>query len=97
MTWLMEILKIQIFDKNIAQLTDKSVSGAHTSGGTVKSEIIQKKNLAKALHKPFIKNFHQKEFRIEKPVKRKGDKLYFKWKGYDNSFNSWNGEKDIVI
>ena len=31
----------------------------------------------------------QQEFRIEKVIKRKGDKLYFKWKGYDNSFNSW--------
>ena len=26
----------------------------------------------------------QKEFRIEKVLKRKGDKLYVKWKGYDN-------------
>ena len=29
------------------------------------------------------------EFRIEKVFKRKGDKLYVKWKGYDNRFNSW--------
>ena len=27
---------------------------------------------------------NQKEFRIEKVLKRKGDKLYAKWKGYDN-------------
>ena len=32
---------------------------------------------------------NQQEFRIEKVIKRKGDKLYVKWKGYDNSFNSW--------
>ena len=31
----------------------------------------------------------QKEFRIEKVIRRKGDKLYIKWKGYDDSFNSW--------
>ena len=31
---------------------------------------------------------NQKEFRIEKGLKRKGDKLYVKWTGYDNSFNS---------
>ena len=36
------------------------------------------------------------EFRIEKVIKRKGDKLYVKWKGYDNSFNSWIDKKDIV-
>ena len=31
----------------------------------------------------------QREFRqIDKVLKKKGDKLYVKWKGYDNSFNS---------
>ena len=39
---------------------------------------------------------NQKEFRDEKLVKRKGDKLYVKWKGYDSSFNSWIDKKDIV-
>ena len=39
---------------------------------------------------------NQKEFRIEKALKRKGDKLYVKWKGYENSFNSWINKKDIV-
>ena len=30
----------------------------------------------------------QGEFRIEKVIRRKGDKLYVNWKGYNNSFNS---------
>ena len=38
----------------------------------------------------------QEKFRIEKVIKRKGDKLYVKWKEYDNSFNSWIDKKDIV-
>ena len=29
-------------------------------------------------------------------MKRKGDKLYVKWKSYDSSFNSWINKKDIV-
>ena len=29
-------------------------------------------------------------------MKRKGDKLYVKWKGYDNSFNSWIDKKKLV-
>ena len=37
-----------------------------------------------------------KEFRIEKVIKKEGNKLYDKWKGYDNSFNSWINKKDIV-
>ena len=36
-----------------------------------------------------LKKTNQKEFRIEKVIKKKGDKVYVKWKGYDNSFNSW--------
>ena len=35
---------------------------------------------------------NQKEFRIEEVVKRKGNKLYVKWKRYD-SFNSWIDKK----
>ena len=38
----------------------------------------------------------QKEYEIEKVIKRKDDKLYVKWRGYDNSFNSWIDKKDIV-
>ena len=38
----------------------------------------------------------QEEFRIEKVIKRKDDKIYVKWKGYDNSFNSWIDEKDLI-
>ena len=43
-----------------------------------------------------LQKTNQKEFRIEKILKRKGDKLYVKWKGYDNSFNSWINKKGIV-
>ena len=38
----------------------------------------------------------QKEFRIEKVIKRKGGKSYVKWKGYDNRFNSWIDKKDLI-
>ena len=38
----------------------------------------------------------QKEFRIEQIINRKGDKLFMKWKGYDNSFNSWIDRNDII-
>ena len=39
---------------------------------------------------------NQKEFRIEKVIKKKGDKLYVKWKGYDNSFNSQIDRTDDI-
>ena len=34
-----------------------------------------------------LQKTNQKKFRIEKALKKKGDKLYVKWKGYNNSFN----------
>ena len=43
-----------------------------------------------------LQKTNQKEFRAEKVIKRKGDKLYVKWKGHDNSFNNWTDKKDIV-
>ena len=39
---------------------------------------------------------NQEEFRIEKVIRGKGNKLYVKWKSYDNSFNSWIDKKDII-
>ena len=38
----------------------------------------------------------QEEFRTEKVMKRKGDKIYVKWESYDNSFNSWIDKKDLT-
>ena len=44
-----------------------------------------------------LRKTDQKEFRTEKVINKKRDKLYLKWKGYDNSFNSWINKKDIII
>ena len=43
-----------------------------------------------------LQKSNQKEFRTEKVLKQKGDKLYVKWKGCDNRFNSWIDKKDLV-
>ena len=40
-----------------------------------------------------LQNTNQEEFGIEKVIKRKGDKLYVKWKGHNNLFNSWIEKK----
>ena len=34
-----------------------------------------------------MQKINQKQFRIEKVIKRKSDELYVKWKGDNNSFN----------
>ena len=43
-----------------------------------------------------LQKTNQKEFRIEKVIKRKVNKLYVKWKRYNNSFNSWIDKKDLI-
>ena len=43
-----------------------------------------------------LKKTNKKEFRIEKVIKKKGDKLCIKWKGYETSFNRWIDKKDLV-
>ena len=35
-------------------------------------------------------------FRVEKVIKRKDDKLYVKWKGYDDLFNRWIDKKVLL-
>ena len=47
-------------------------------------------------YKKELQKTNQKEFRIYKVIRRKGDKLFVKWRGYDNSFNSWINKKEIV-
>ena len=46
--------------------------------------LIVKKLLKRSMKKELQKT-NQEEFRIEKVIKKTGNKLYVKWKGYDNS------------
>ena len=43
-----------------------------------------------------LQKTNQKEFRIEKVIKKKGNKLYVKYKVYYNSFNSWIDKNDLT-
>ena len=54
------------------------------------------KKLLEVSMKKNCKKTSQKEIRIEKTLKIKGDKLYVKWKRYDNRFDSWIDKKDLV-
>ena len=47
-------------------------------------------------YKKELQKANQQKFGIEKVFKRKWNKLYVKWKGYDNSFNSWVDKKDVI-
>ena len=52
--------------------------------------------IAGSFYEKELQKTNQKEFRIEKVIKNKGDKLYVKRKGYNNPFNSWVDKKDLL-
>ena len=60
----------------------------------VVSDLNGEKTIGSFYEKEFQKT-SQEKFRIEKVLKRKGNKFYVRWKGYDNSFNSWINKKDL--
>ena len=80
--WIEEIFVITKI-KNTVPWTDviRDLNGKEIVGSFFEKEL-QKTN--------------QKEFRINKVIKRKGNKLYVKWKGYNNSFNSWIDKMDLI-
>ena len=52
--------------------------------------------IVRTFYEKELQKTNQKEFRVEKVIKKKSNKLYVKWKGYNSSFNSWIDKKDIV-
>ena len=53
---------------------------------------LQGEEIVGTFYEKELQKTNQKEFKVEKVIKRKYDKLYVKWKGYDSSFNSCNIE-----
>ena len=79
--WFEEVFIVSKIKNTVPQTYVNDLNGEKITGSFYKKEL-QKSN--------------QKEFRIEKMLKRKGDKLYVKWKGQDNPFNSWIDKEDLV-
>ena len=44
-----------------------------------------------------LQKTNQKEFRIEKVIKKNGNKFYVKFKGHNNSFNTWIDKKEEIL
>ena len=54
---------------------------------------LNREEIAGKIYEIDLQKPNQKEFRVEKVIKRNYDKLYVKWKSYDDSFNSWIDKK----
>ena len=57
--------------------------------GVMLLAILIAKKLFEIFYEKKLQKTNRKEFRGEKGIKRKVDKLYIKWKGYNTSFNCW--------
>ena len=57
---------------------------------------LKREEIVGTFFKKELQKTNQKDFRVEKLIKRKDDKLYLKWKGYGSSFHSWIDKKRKV-
>ena len=58
--------------------------------------ILTMKELLERFTKNNFTETNREKFKIRETIKRKGKKLYVKWKGYDNSLNSWIDKTDVI-
>ena len=58
--------------------------------------ILTMKKLLERFTKNNFTETNREKFKIRETIKRKGKKLYVKWKGYDNSLNSWIDKTDVI-
>ena len=68
----------------------------NTVSWTYVTSNLKDEEIVEIFYKEELQESNQKEFRVEKVTKKKDDKLFVKWKGYDSSFNSWIDNKDIT-
>ena len=64
---------------------------------TYATSYINGEETVRTFYEKELQKTNQKEFKVGKVIKWKGHKLYVKWKGYNNSFNSWIDKKDLVL
>ena len=58
--------------------------------------ILKGEEITGTFYEKKLQKTNKQAFRIEKVIKKKGDKLYVRWKGYNSSFNSWIDKKDLI-
>ena len=57
---------------------------------------LNEKKIVQTFYEKELKKTNQTKFWIEKVIRKKNDKLYFKWKDCNNSFDSWIDKTDAL-
>jgi len=67
----------------------------YTDPPTYKITDMNGEEIKGSFYGPELQKTEQEVFRIEKVIRRKGDKSLVKWVGYPKEFNSWVENKDL--
>jgi len=62
----------------------------------LKIEDYNNEKIQGSFYEPELQKASHELFRIEKVIRRKGDKSLVKWLGYPDSFNSWVDNDELV-
>ena len=82
--WSEELFKIYKINKfNVITYKLKDVNNKNIDGTFYEKELQKSKNVTG-------------EYIIEKILKTKGNKIYVKWRNYNNSFNSWIDKNSVT-
>ena len=57
---------------------------------------LSSEEIIRTFYQKELQKTSQQEFKKQKVIKREKNKLYVKWKGSDNSVNSWIDKKDLI-
>ena len=86
----------KIFAKGYAPNWSEEVFAFSQIKNTVPWTYIVSEEITGSFYEKELQKTSKEESRMEKVLKRKGDKLYIKWKGYDSRFKSWIDKKDLI-
>ena len=67
----------------------------YTDPPTYKIKDYNDENIQGSFYEPELQKTSQDKFRIEKVLRKRGNKVLVKWMGYPDSFNSWIDAKDV--
>ena len=67
----------------------------YTNPPTYEIQDLNDETIEGSFYEPELQKTMQDIFRIEKVLKRRGNKLFVKWKGYPEEFNSWVNKSEL--
>lgn len=68
----------------------------YTDPPTYKLKDLNREKIRGSFYEPELQKTRQETFRIEKVLKKRGNKMFVKWLGYPDSFNSWIDSDEII-